>query len=117
MKGNIIASIKYKQDPLLLIYMFITAAKLGVCLLLIIRFLRCLVLGILSLGLISNVSAESNYSAKFQLPAIKKYNIDDGLSQATVYDIAQDNNGYIWLATQSVIDMSLIHLRRSRPST
>jgi diguanylate cyclase (GGDEF)-like protein len=104
MKGNIIASIKYKQDPLLLIYMFITGAKLGVCLLLIIRFLRCFVLGILSLGLISSVSAESNYSAKFQLPAIKKYNIGDGLSQATVYDIAQDNNGYIWLATQSGID-------------
>ena len=84
--------------------MFTTGSKIGVCLQLIIRFLRCFVLGIMSLGIISSVSAQSNYSAEFQLPAIKKYNIADGLSQATVYDIAQDNNGYIWLATQSGID-------------
>nr|WP_297347834.1 ligand-binding sensor domain-containing diguanylate cyclase [uncultured Glaciecola sp.] len=71
---------------------------------LITRLLRCVVLGMLCLGIISNVSAESNSSAKFQVPTIKKYNVSDGLSQATVYDIAQDNNGYIWLATQSGID-------------
>jgi len=58
----------------------------------------------LFLGIISSFSAEGNKPAKFHLPTIKKYSVSDGLSQTTVYDIAQDNNGYIWLATQSGID-------------
>jgi ligand-binding sensor domain-containing protein len=102
MKGNILTLIKYKKTSLPL--MFIIVANFGVFLLLITRFLRYFVLGMLSLGIISNVSAENNYSAKFQAPTIKKYNVSDGLSQTTVYDIAQDNNGYIWLATQAGID-------------
>ncbi|WP_371194746.1 diguanylate cyclase [Glaciecola sp. SC05] len=34
----------------------------------------------------------------------RTYTQADGLSQATVYDIEQDLNGYIWLATQSGLD-------------
>lgn len=34
----------------------------------------------------------------------KTFNQANGLSQSTVYDIEQDLNGYIWLATQSGID-------------
>ncbi len=29
-----------------------------------------------------------------------RYNIDDGLSQNTVYEVFQDTRGYIWLGTQ-----------------
>jgi len=65
---------------------------------------RSCLLGLLSLGIILSSPAQGSYQAKFEAPTIKKYSVVDGLSQATVYDIAEDNNGYIWLATQSGID-------------
>ena len=33
-----------------------------------------------------------------------RYNIDDGLSQNTVYKVFQDSRGYIWLGTQGGLD-------------
>ena len=33
-----------------------------------------------------------------------RYNIDDGLSQNTVYEVFQDSRGYIWLGTQGGLD-------------
>jgi ligand-binding sensor domain-containing protein len=72
--------------------------------LLITKRLLCRLRGILSLGIISSFTAVGSKPAKFHLLTIKKYSASDGLFQTAVYDIAQDNNGYIWLATQSCID-------------
>jgi len=43
-------------------------------------------------------------AADFPLPVFKSFSIEEGLSQVSVLDIAEDKNGYIWLATQSGID-------------
>lgn len=90
---------------LLVNYIFNFETELGIHLMLLItKSLRCCLLGMVFFGIISSFSAEGSEPAKFHLPTIKKYSVIDGLSQTTVYDIAQDNNGYIWLATQSGID-------------
>lgn len=41
------------------------------------------------------------YSSQIQF---EKYNIEDGLSQNTVYDIFQDSRDYIWVGTQGGLD-------------
>lgn len=51
-----------------------------------------------------NAPVRADMPTKYQVPSIKKYGAKDGLSQVSVYDIAQDKNGYIWVATQSGID-------------
>jgi len=34
----------------------------------------------------------------------ESFNIEDGLAQNTVYEILQDNRGYLWLGTQGGLD-------------
>lgn len=68
------------------------------------KFLRCCLLGMSTLGLLCSFSVASSQRVQYQIPNIKNYSVEAGLSQVSVYDIAQDNNGYIWLATQSGID-------------
>lgn len=47
-----------------------------------------------------NTFAQSN----FPVSSCNTYSIDDGLTQVSVYDIEQDLNGYIWVATQRGIN-------------
>lgn len=62
-------------------------------------------LGIFSLLLASFVFLSAHASANiFSTPVFKSFSLDEGLSQITVADIAEDKYGYIWLATQSGID-------------
>ncbi len=35
---------------------------------------------------------------------VRQFNVEDGLSQSTVYDIFQDSQGFIWLATENGIN-------------
>ena len=42
--------------------------------------------------------------ASLQMPSQRSFSVDDGLSHIAVYDIEQDQDGYIWLATQRGID-------------
>ena len=41
---------------------------------------------------------QSNYLVAQTFP-FRTYSIEDGLSESVVYDIIQDSDGYIWLAT------------------
>jgi ligand-binding sensor domain-containing protein len=34
----------------------------------------------------------------------ERFTIDDGLSQNSVYEVFQDNNGYLWMGTQGGLD-------------
>ncbi|MDO6568832.1 diguanylate cyclase [Alteromonas sp. 1_MG-2023] len=43
-------------------------------------------------------------ASEFPLPVFKSFSIEDGLSQVSILDIAEDKDGYIWLATQSGIE-------------
>lgn len=43
-------------------------------------------------------------AAPYQQPRFTTYSVEDGLSQVTVYDITQDAEGFMWLATQTGID-------------
>lgn len=52
----------------------------------------------------SRQAVAQNLPLDYQLPLAKIYSVENGLSQVTVSDIAQDKDGYIWLATQSGID-------------
>ncbi|MEQ3652701.1 MAG: two-component regulator propeller domain-containing protein, partial [Glaciecola sp.] len=52
----------------------------------------------------SRQAVAQNLSLDYQLPLAKSYSVENGLSQVTVSDIAQDKDGYIWLATQSGVD-------------
>ncbi|MFQ3250101.1 MAG: diguanylate cyclase (GGDEF)-like protein [Glaciecola sp.] len=56
------------------------------------------------LGTISSLPVFANHPPQYDIANIKNYGVREGLSQVTVHDIAQDNDGYIWLATQSGID-------------
>ena len=59
----------------------------------------------LSLFLIICTTAQVHSASESDALAYKKtFTLANGLSQSTVYDIEQDLNGYIWLATQSGID-------------
>ena len=40
----------------------------------------------------------SNYLVAQTFP-FRTYSIEDGLSESVVYDIIQDSDGYIWMAT------------------
>ena len=48
--------------------------------------------------------AATSRAADFPMPVFKSFSIEEGLSQVSVLDIAEDKNGYIWLATQSGLD-------------
>ncbi len=52
----------------------------------------------------SRQAVAQNLPLDYQLPLAKSYSVENGLSQVTVSDIAQDKDGYIWLATQSGVD-------------
>ncbi|WP_218418753.1 ligand-binding sensor domain-containing diguanylate cyclase [Alteromonas lipotrueae] len=64
---------------------------------------RFLVTATMLLPIVFSLAATSR-AADFPLPVFKSFSIEEGLSQVSVLDIAEDNNGYIWLATQSGID-------------
>ena len=39
------------------------------------------------------------YSANSQQNNFRTYTIEDGLPQSTIFDIKQDNRGYLWIGT------------------
>lgn len=68
------------------------------------KFLYCCLLGFAALLLGFSSPAVCSDASQYQTSRIKNYGVSDGLKQTSVYDIALDQNGYIWLATQSGID-------------
>ncbi|MFT5277569.1 MAG: diguanylate cyclase (GGDEF)-like protein [Glaciecola sp.] len=68
------------------------------------KYLRFCLLAFLLFWLIISANAFASATSQYHIPRIKSYSVEDGLSQISVYDIAQDKNGYIWLATQAGID-------------
>ncbi|MBQ4829789.1 diguanylate cyclase [Alteromonas sp. MMG017] len=64
---------------------------------------RFLVTATILLPIVFSLAATSR-AADFPLPVFKSFSIEEGLSQVSVLDIAEDKNGYIWLATQAGID-------------
>lgn len=64
---------------------------------------RFLVTATMLLPIVFSLVATSR-AADFPLPVFKSFSIEEGLSQVSVLDIAEDKDGYIWLATQSGID-------------
>lgn len=68
------------------------------------KFLYCCLLGLAALSLGYSSLVMCSDASQYQTSRIKNYGVSDGLKQTSVYDIALDKNGYIWLATQSGID-------------
>lgn len=46
----------------------------------------------------------SGFAFKPTVSSFQHYSIDEGLSQVTIYDIEEDQQGFVWLATQRGVD-------------
>ncbi len=68
------------------------------------KFAYCCLLGLAVVSLSFSSFVMCSDASQYQTSRIKSYGVSDGLKQTSVYDIALDKNGYIWLATQSGID-------------
>lgn len=68
------------------------------------KVLYCCLLGLAALSLGYSSLVMCSDASQYQTSRITSYGVSDGLKQTSVYDIALDKNGYIWLATQSGID-------------
>lgn len=51
-----------------------------------------------------SVSFNIQSTESYRIPPYTNYSVEDGLSQVSVYDVVQDRQGFIWLATQLGVD-------------
>ena len=64
--------------------------------------LPSVLLALILLSLATNTKARSIND--YQVPPSKNFSVKDGLAQVSVFDIAQDSDGFIWIATQKGAD-------------